>query len=140
MAEYNGNSIYLRMNAVNVEALWKQMDISKGVNDVEVTAGSGSTHEEHAAGLKSAKAKITLAYNDTQAATDMAALYVATEVIAVVYGPEGNTAGKLCDNRNWLITNISGPSTQVSKEPVLLEYDLVATGTPTKDIHKGDTF
>ena len=140
MAEYNGNSIYLRVNDVNVEALWKQMDISKGVADVEVTAGAGSTHEEHAAGLKSGKAKLTLAYNDTQAATDIAALHVATEVIAVVYGPEGNAAGKPCDNRNWLITNIAGPSTQVAKEPVLLEFDLVGTGVPTKDLHKGDTF
>lgn len=140
MAEYNGNAIYLRMNGVNVETLWKQMDISKGVADVEVTAGAGSVYEEHASGLKSATAKITLAYNDTQAATDIAALYVSTEVIAVVYGPEGNTVGKPCDQRNWLITSIAGPSTQVSKEPVLLEFDLVATGTPTKDIHTGATF
>jgi hypothetical protein len=140
MAEYNGNSVYLRMNSINVESLWKKMDISKSVADVEVTAGSGTVYEEHAAGLKGATAKITLAYNDTQAATDMAALYTALEVIPVVYGPEGNTAGKPCDSRNWLITGISGPSTQVSKEPVILEFDLVGTGTPTKDIHKGETF
>ena len=140
MAEYNGNAIYLRMNSVNVESLWKLMDIQKTVNDVDITAGSGTEYEEHAAGLKGAKAKLTLAYNDTQAATDMAAIHTATEIVAIVYGPEGNTAGKPCDNRSWLITNISGPSTKVEKEPVLLEFDLVGTGTPTKNIHHGDTF
>lgn len=140
MAEYNGNAIYLRMNSINVEALWKQMDISKAVADVEVTAGAGSVYEEHAGGLRSATAKITLAYNDTQAATDMAALYTATSIIPVVYGPEGSTTGKPCDSRNWLITGIAGPSTQVAMEPVILEFDLVASGTPTKDIHKGETF
>ncbi len=140
MAEYNGNSIYLRMNGVNIESLWKMMDIGKGVNDVDVTAGAGTEYEEHAAGLKSGKAKITLAYNDAQAATDLAAVHTQNEIIAVVYGPEGSTVGKPCDNRNWLITNIAGPSTKVEKEPVLLEFDLVASGTPTKDIHKGDTF
>lgn len=140
MAEFNGNSIYLRMNAINVEALWKKMDISQAVGDEEVTAGSGSTHEEHAAKLIAAKAKITLAYNDAQAATDMAALWSASHVIAVVYGPEGSAAGKPCDNRNWLITNIAGPSTDVAKTAAVLEFDLVGTGTPTKNIHAGDTF
>lgn len=140
MAEYNGNSIYLRMNGINVESLWKQMDISLSVGDEDVTAGSGTAYEEHAAKLRAAKAKITLAYNDAQAATDMAAQYAASMVIPVVYGPEGNTAGKLCDNRNWLITGISGPSTNVDRSAVVLEFDLVGTGTPTKDIHKGETF
>jgi len=140
MAEYNGNAIYLRMNGVNVESLWKLMEIGKGVADVDVTAGAGTEYEEHAAGLKSGKAKLTIAYNDTQAAADMAAIHTSTEIVAIVYGPEGNTVGKPCDNRNWLITNIDGPSTKVEKEPVLLEFSLVATGTPTKNIHHGDTF
>lgn len=140
MAELNGNSIFLTVGGISVGSLWKMFSIDKGVNDVDVSAGSGSTHEKHAAGLKSGKAKMTLAYNDTQAATDISALYQATEILAIVYGPEGNTAGKPCDQRNWLITGISGPTTKVEKEPVLLEFDLVGAGTPTKDLHKGDTF
>jgi len=140
MAEFNGNSVYLRMNSVNVESLWKQMDISLSVGDEDLTAGSGTAYEEHGAKLRGAKAKITLAYNDTQAATDMSAQYAASMVIPVVYGPEGSTAGKPCDSRNWLITGISGPSTAVDKPAVILEFELVGTGTPTKDIHKGETF
>ncbi len=140
MAEYNGNAISLSMNGVSVAALWKQMDISLSVGDEDVTAGSGSVYEEHAAKLRGAKGKITLAYNDTQAATDIAAQYTASSIIAVIYGPEGSATGKPCDNRSWLITGISGPSTNVDKSAVVLEFDLVATGTPTKDIHKGDTF
>jgi hypothetical protein len=140
MAEYNGNSIYLRMNAINVESLWKSMDIQQSIGDEDVTAGAGSVWEEHAGKLRGAKAKITLAYNDTQAATDMAALYTSNSVIAVVYGPEGNTVGKPCDSRSWLITGVSGPSTNVEKNMVVLEFELVATGTPTKNIFAGETF
>ena len=140
MAEYNGNAIYLRMNAINVESLWKNMEISQSTGDEDVTAGAGSEYEKHAAKLRGASAKITLAYNDTQAATDMAALYTQNSIVAVVYGPEGSTVGKLCDSRNWLITGISGPSTNVEKTMVVLEFDLVATGTPTKNIYKGETF
>jgi len=140
MAEFNGNTPYLRINSYNVESLWKSMEITKSVADVDVTAGSGSVYEEHAAGLKSAKAKLVIAYNDTQAATDLAGLYTALEVVNVTWGPEGNTSGKPCDNRSWLITDVSGPTQTVTKDAVVLEYSLVGTGTPTKDIHKGETF
>ena len=140
MAEFNGNSIYLRLNGANVESLWKKVDISQSVGDEDVTAGSGTIYEEHAAKLRGAKAKVTIAYNDTQAATDIAAIYAAAHVIAMVYGPEGNTSGKPCDNRSWLVTGIAGPSTAVDKTAVILELDLIATGTPTKDIFKGETF
>lgn len=140
MAEYNGNAICLRMNAINVESLWKNMEISQSIGDEDVTAGAGAVWEEHAGKLRGASAKITLAYNDTQAATDMAALYTANSVIAVVYGPEGSTVGKPCDSRSWLVTGVSGPSTNVEKSMVVLEFDLVATGTPTKNIFAGETF
>lgn len=140
MAEFNGNSIYLRMNSVNTEALWQAVEISQSVDVVEVTAGSGSVYKENAGGLVAAKMTITLAYNDTQAATDIAAQYVATHVIAVVYGPEGSTAGKPCDNRSWVVDSIDGPSTAVGKDAVILKFGLTATGTPTKDIFKGETF
>lgn len=140
MAEYNGNDIYLRMNGIDVEARWRQMDIARSVGDEDVTAGAGVEYEKHAAKLKAGTAKITLMYDDTQAATDMSALYNANSIITVVYGPEGNATGKPCDNRSWLITGITGPSTAYDKPAVMLEFDLVASGTPTKDIHKGETF
>jgi len=140
MAEFNGNAVYLRMNSINVEALWISMDISESIGDEDVTAGSGTVYEEHNAKLVAAKGKLTLAYNDTQAATDMAAQWSTSHVIPIVYGPEGSTAGKPCDSRNWLVTGIAGPSTDVSKTKVVLEIDLVGTGTPTKNIHAGDTF
>lgn len=140
MAEFNGNDVYLRFNGVDVEARWRTMEISRSVGDEDVSAGAGVEYEKHAAKLKSATAKISLIYDDTQAATDIAALHTTSSVVAVVYGPEGNTAGKPCDSRNWLITGISGPSTGHDKPLVMLEFDLVATGTPTKDIHKGETF
>ena len=140
MAEFNGNAIYLRMNSVNVESLWKKVEISQSVGDEDVTAGSGAVYEEHNGKLVAAKMKITLAYNDTQAATDLAAQYVSTHKVAVVYGPEGNSSGKPCDNRSWLITSVTGPNMGVDMPVVELEFEMVGTGVPTKDIFKGETF
>lgn len=140
MAEFNGNAIYLRMNGINVESLWKAVKLTQKVGDEEVTAGSGTVYSEHAAKLVDVDIEITLAYNDTQAATDMAAQYTATRIIPIVYGPEGNTAGKPCDNRNYLITDIDGPNTTVDKAVSELVFKGKGTGTPTKDIFKGETF
>src|SRR5690348_1153788 len=109
MAEFNGNAIYLRMSGVNTETLWQAVEISQTVDVVEVTAGSGTVYKENAAGLVAAKMTLTLAYNDTQAATDIAAQYAAARTMAVVYGPEGNAAGKPCDNRTWVVDSIEGP-------------------------------
>jgi hypothetical protein len=140
MAEYNGNDIYLRMNGVDVEARWKEVTIGRKVGDEDMSSGAGIEYEKHAAKLKAGTAKVVLMYDDVAAANDMAALHTNSSIMAMVYGPEGNAAGKPCDNRNWLVTGINGPSTKADKPAVLLEFDLVATGTPTKDIHKGDTF
>ncbi len=140
MAEYNGNDIYLRLNSVDIEARWRQVDLSLDRGDEDVSAGAGIAWEKHAGKLMSTKCKISLIYDDTQAAADQAALYVVGGVVAMVYGPEGNAAGKPCHNQNYLITNISGPTTGHDKPAVMVEYDMISTGVPTKNFYAGDTF
>ena len=134
MAEYNSNDIYLTINGVSVTARWRSFDLS-----LSVSAGTGEW-EKHAAKLMSAKAKASLVYDDTAAATDQAALWTTTQKVAVVYGPEGNTAGKPCHSQTFLITGITGPTTGHDKPLVMWEFDMVGSGTPTKNIYAGDTF
>lgn len=140
MAEYNGNNIDLRVNGVDVKARWREFTLSKKVADVDVSAGANQRHEKHAAGLEVISAKMTLMYDDVAAATDMTNLYVSSQVVAITFGPEGNTAGKPKHVQSFKINSVNGPSPNHKKDAVMLEYDLVAAGAPTSDIYTGATF
>ncbi len=140
MAEYNGNNISLTMNGIDIKARWRTMDLSLSVGDEDVSAGAGIEWEKHASKLKSSSAKISLIYNDTQAAADYAALWTTSQVVDVVYGPEGSATGKPCHHQSFLITGITGPTTGHDKPAVMVEFDMIGTGVPTKNIYAGDTF
>jgi hypothetical protein len=142
MATYNGNSVYLLVNAVNVEARWRGMEMKLAIDKEDTSAGAGTEHKKSAAKLKEATAKLTIVYDTATAPTDVAALYglSSLHVIPIVYGPEDNTAGKPKDDRDWLVTAINGPSTSVDKKLVMWEVDLVSTGEPRSNIYEGDTF
>lgn len=142
MATYNGNDVYLRANSVNVEGRWRGMEIKVAIDKEDTSAGAGTEHKKSAAKLKEATGKMTVVYDTVAAPTDIAALYsISTDhVIPIVYGPEGNTVGKPKDDRDWLVTGISGPSTSVDKKLVMFEVDLVSTGEPRSNIYEGDLF
>jgi hypothetical protein len=140
MAEYNGNDIYLRVNAVDVEGRWREFDMSLDRGDEDVSAGAGIEWEKHNDKLKSVKAKLSVIYDDVAAAADFAALWTVTGKVAVIYGPEGSATGKPCHNQSFLITSISGPTTGHDKPAVMVEMDMISTGVPTKNIYAGDTF
>lgn len=140
MPEYNGNNIYLTMNAVDVKARWRNFEMKLGVGDEDVSAGANVAWEKHASKLRNITGKITLVYDDTAAAANLAALYTANDIIAVVYGPESNVAGKPKHDQDFKINGINGPTTNHDKTLVTFEYDLVSTGEPRSNIYEGDTF
>ena len=140
MAELNGNNVHINVNGVNVAARWKQFDMTLNIGDEDVSAGAGIAWEKHAPKLKNVQAKLILAYDDVAAATDFAGLWTATDTFAVIYGPEGNAAGKPCHHQSFKVNSQKGPTTNHDRTAVLLEYDLISTGVPTKNIYAGDTF
>jgi len=140
MPEYNGNNIYLTMNAVDVKARWRKFDPKLKIGDEDVSAGANIEWEKHAGKLKVVNATVTLIYDDLTAAADQAALFTANSVIAVVHGPEGNAAGKPKHDQDFKINGINGPTTNHDKTLVTLEYDLISTGEPRSNFYAGDTF
>lgn len=142
MATLNGNDIYLRVNSLDMEARWRGFDMKVGIDKEDTSAGAGTEHKKSAAKLKEVTAKLTIVWDTTSAPTDIAAIYGLSNnnVIPVVYGPENNTAGKPKDDRDYLVTNITGPNTSVDKKLVMLEVDLVSTGEPRSNIYEGDLF
>lgn len=140
MAVYNDNNIFLTVDGTDVSARWREFDMTFNSKDEDISAGSGVDWESHATGLWSITAKMTLVYDDTQAATDIAALYEADQVVTIIYGPENNTAGKPKHNGNFKINSIKGPSPSYDKKTVMLEFDLVSSGTPTTNLYAGGTW
>jgi hypothetical protein len=142
MATVNTNDIYLRVNSVDVESRWRGMEMKLSIDKEDTSAGTGTTHKKSASKLQEVTAKVTIVWDSASAPTDIAALYglSSLHVIPIVYGPENNTTGKPKDDRDYLVTGINGPSTNVDKTLVMLEVDLVSTGEPRSNIYEGDTF
>ncbi|GIL09274.1 MAG: hypothetical protein BroJett033_7850 [Chloroflexota bacterium] len=140
MPEYNGNDIYLRMNGADVGARWRSFDLKLNSDEEDLSAGAGIDWKKRGAKLQDTSGTITLIYDDAAAAAQFAALWQANQVIAIVYGPEGNTAGKPCHDQDYFIGGISGPSTGHDKPAVLLEFSVSSTGVPRKNLYAGDTF
>ncbi len=140
MTTYNSNNIYLTFNGVDVKARWREFTPSLKIGDEDISAGANVNWEAHAAKLFVINAKLQLIYDDVAAATAMAALWTATAVVAIVFGTESNTAGKPCLSANFKLNGIDGPGPKFDKPLVVFDYDLVSTGTPTKNMWAGDTF
>lgn len=140
MPEYNGNNVYLTMNAVNVGNRWRSFEMKLNIGDEDVSAGANIQWEKHAGKLRNIGGTITLVYDDTAAASDQAALYVANDIIAVVHGPEGNAVGKPKHDQDFKINAINGPTTNHDKTLVTLQYDVISTGEPRSNFYEGDTF
>lgn len=140
MPEYNGNNIHLTMNGVDVKARWRSCELKLNIGDEDVSAGAGIEWEKHASKLRNIGATVTLVYDDTTAAADIAALFTTNDIIPLVHGPEGNTAGKPKHDQDFKINAVNGPTTNHDKTLVTFEYDLISTGVPRSNIYEGDTF
>jgi hypothetical protein len=140
MPEYNGNDIHIQMNAVDVGARWRSFEMTLNIGDENVSAGAGIDWEKHASKLKNISATLTLVYDDTAAANNIAALATANDIVAIVYGPEGNATGKPKHEQSFKVNSVEGPSTNHDKTLVVLTYSLISSGVPTSNIYAGDTF
>lgn len=138
MAEYNGNDIHLTVDATDVGAIWRGFDMTLNIGDENTSAGAGIEWEKHAGKLKNISATMTLIYDDATAAADFAALYGTNDIVVIEYGPQGNATDDPIHNQSFKINSISGPSTSHDKALVVLEYSLISTGVPTKNIYAGD--
>lgn len=140
MAEYSGNDVYLRMNAVNIETYWREMTMDFESGEEDTSAGAGIDWSKSAAKLSKIKAKISIIHDDVVAATTLAALWEENMIVVVDYGPEGNAAGKPRHTQSFKINSISGPTTKHDKALVMYEFDMVSTGVPTANLYAGATF
>lgn len=150
MPVYNGNDAYLSVNSVIVadpddatEKVFRMFRMSRSVGDENTTSGAGAEWEDHAGKLGVINGTITISYNTSRVLTDLAAIDDRTaegQIIPIVWGPEGDVAGKPKHDQDFLVTQINGPEVNVEKPLVTFEMTVVSSGAPRSNMYAGDTF
>jgi len=140
MATLNGNNVYLSWDGVQIDGYWTG-DVSKdeSVSTVDITAGSGATHVERASGLLDNSMSFSIVYDDADLATYVGKLESGTKA-TLIFGPEGNTAGKPKFECVMILSSVTGPSPSVAKGMVMFELSFEGAAAPTASIANGDTF
>ena len=104
-------------------------------NDQDYTAGVNQAWKQSAAGLKESKWGISITYDTANVAAEMA-LFVTGTVVALIYGPEGNTTGKPKHTQNVLITGVKH-ARNVDKSMTTFDITAVGADTPSVDMNAG---
>ncbi len=140
MATLNGNNIYVGLNTVNVSAYWTD-EVSRNVtnNTVETTAGAGAGWVERQDGLMDYSLSLVLVY-DIDDLSDYLTQLKPGSTYTLVYGPEGNTAGKPKDELSVIVSSVDGPNPSIGKDMVSFSVSFQGAATPTAWIENGDTF
>lgn len=137
MASFNGNDAYLTIGGTDVSGFWTGFTLTESIEAVDVTAGSGTDHRERAEGLADTSCSGTIVYDAASVSTYIQKLKPGTYTI--IWGPEGNTAGKPKHEQSFIITEVSH-SVTVDKKMVVFEFSGKAAAAPTYDMHAGATF
>lgn len=140
MATLNGNDVYVTLGGTDVSGYWTG-EVSRNVtnNIVEVTAGAGTDWVERLDGINDYSLSLDIVYDITDVSTYLARLKPGT-VQTLVYGPEGNTAGKPKDEVSVIVASVDGPNPTINKDMVMFSLSLQGAATPTAWIENGDTF
>lgn len=140
MATLNGNDVYVTLDSVDISAYWTN-EVSRSVtnNVVETTAGAGTDWVERQAGLNDYSLSLDLVYDDANLSTYIAKLIPGT-TYTLVYGPEGNTAGKPKDEISVIVASVDGPNPTINKDMVMWSISFQGAATPTAYIEGGGTF
>ena len=140
MATLNGNDVYVTLDSVDVSAYWTG-EVARNVtnNTVETTAGAGTDWVERQGGLLDYSLSLSLVYDDANLTDYLAKLKPGT-TYTMVYGPEGNTAGKPKDELSVIVSSIDGPNPSINKDMVMFAVTFQGAGTPTAWVENGDTF
>lgn len=138
MTSLNGNNPYLLMNSIDVRTKWKHIQLEATNSSVTVTAGSGRTHVQRAAGLNDTTISITLAYDSAGVSSYIATLQRGN-IIPIEYGPESNVSGKPRHLQNFIIESISMEE-DVEKNEMVFDISGSGADAPTYDMYSGAVY
>ncbi len=131
MAKYQGNNYFLSIGGVDVSEWVVDVNLSPSINSVDTTAGAGTEHVQRGEGLDDHTISITIAA--VTAGEYARTLLKGTQ--ALIYGLEGNAAGKPKHTQSFILTPVH--TTTVTKDFVTHTVSGEATGVPSDDMYDG---
>ena len=140
MATGNSNNAFLSFAGINVSGYWTdEISFEQSVESEDITAGTGATHVQRAAKLVDTTMSFMVVYDGSALANYRAALIPGTIGI-LVWGPEGNGAGKPKFEGSMLLTSVTGPTQSIDKSKQMLELRFEQAAAPVGTIAGGHTF
>lgn len=137
MAEYAGNNFYLKIDSTDMSAYVVDGTLTPKVNEVDTTAGAGTTYMKRQAGLKDTSGSWTIAVDDTNFPAQIAACQPGVHTIE--WGPQGATTGKPRHVQSMLISE-APIDTKVTKDMHAFKVSASGAAAPTVDMMAGGVY
>jgi hypothetical protein len=138
MAGLVSNTVYLKVDTVNVSAFYTDVKLSAKNSVRDNTAGSAATHVSKAAGLDEYSFDLTLIYDDTSLATYLSLLKPGSKYVFEI-GTEGNTAGKPRHQQTCIVESVS-TAIKVDKDLIAFSISISGAAAPTVNMFAGGVY
>ncbi len=137
MARYNGNGIFLSIDGNTITGSWKEVELTSSIEEIDTTQGVGQTYLQRSEGLRDVAITLMVGYDPDTVQAQLAMLRPG--IHTVVFGPEGNSAGKPRHEQAFLFTE--APLGQdVKKKEVVFTVSGSGADAPTVDMFNGGVF
>lgn len=138
MATYADNTVYLKLDSTEVDAYFRDVQLSASNSAVDTTAGSGTDWNMRAPGLNDMSISITLMYDAANVQTYIQKIAPGA-TISIEYGPEDAVSGKPRHVQSFVITSVDH-QVQVSKDAVMFSIGGDGADAPSVNMFAGGVY
>lgn len=133
------NVIYWKIDGVEVQADFTDVNLVENAASSDTTHGSGTDWEEKSPGLLNCKLSGTLMYNTSNIQAQIQHL-AAAQVVSMEIGMEGNTSGKPRHVQDFHIDSVDPGTVTVKKDPVMIKITASSSGAPSVNMFAGGVY
>lgn len=139
MARVNTNNAYLAADGLDISPDWTgDIKPSGSANMVKVTAGSGTDHEQYAAGLDDGTFDLSFIVDDTRFET-VKHIFQRGKKILLEYGPRGQVSGMPVYECYVLVRDIEGETMNIDKDKHMFNLKFQEADAPIRELYT-DTY
>jgi hypothetical protein len=139
MAHYVDNDFLFKANSTDYSAYVVEVSIEPSNAVVETTAGAGTNHTQRAKGMDDTKFTVTLRYQTAAVGVTLINLFRPGQIVAIEFGPEGNTAGKPKHVQNFIVDTMP-IKIPVKKDSIVLEISMSGADAASTDMFNGGAY
>lgn len=133
MAQYNGNNAYLSFDGLAFSTYYAdEISLEQSAETEDTTHGAGATHIMREPKLNDHSFDIVIIYDVANLGTYKAKLQAGKKGV-VIYGPEGNVAGKPKFECEMILTSVA-QTQSIEKSKVQFELSFEQANTPVSTL------